>query len=57
MPDGGVNGRTVTICDVQIHYPSEDYPCLCDRLVAQADGACATCTHPVEKHISRDVPV
>lgn len=38
------------ICTEQIHYPSEDYPCLCDGFVRDADGVCTACGHKSDKH-------
>ena len=40
-----------TICEEVIHYPSEDYPCLCERLVLDDSGkTCLECEHDVRKH-------
>jgi hypothetical protein len=40
-----------TICEEQIHYPDEDYPCLCELLVLDAAGkVCVTCEHDARKH-------
>ncbi len=42
----------VSICDEQIHYPSEDYPCLCESFAAGGDGsACASCGHNAPAHV------
>jgi len=41
--------HVVDVCQQVIHYPSEDYPCVCNRLAAQGD-VCATCQHPVAQH-------
>ena len=46
-----------TICHEVIHYPSEDYPCLCERLVLDEAGNCLECGHTAEKHsTSNSVP-
>lgn len=39
----------VDVCHQVIHYPSEDYPCVCNGLAAQGD-VCVTCQHPVAQH-------
>jgi len=40
-----------TICEEMIHYPSEDYPCLCERLVLDDSGKiCLQCGHDVTRH-------
>lgn len=39
------------ICEEVIHYPSEDYPCLCERLVLDESGKiCRDCEHDARKH-------
>ena len=39
------------ICEEVIHYPSEDYPCLCERLVLDDSGkTCRECEHDARKH-------
>jgi hypothetical protein len=39
------------ICEEVIHYPSEDYPCLCERLVLDDSGkVCLECEHDARKH-------
>jgi len=44
----------VTICTEQIHYPSEDYPCLCEGMAG--DGAvCPTCGHKRESHLTKRI--
>lgn len=44
-----------TICEEVIHYPSEDYPCLCDRLVLDDLGRiCMECGHDATMH--RGIP-
>jgi len=41
-----------TICEVQIHYPSEDYPCVCEGLVTEGlSDTCVDCGHGAEKHL------
>jgi hypothetical protein len=35
---------------VVIHYPSEDYPCLCENESAFESETCAECQHPAAKH-------
>lgn len=41
---------TITICEEQIHYPSEDYPCVCDQVLPDSAGKCLTCGHKATKH-------
>lgn len=41
-----------SICQKVIHYPSEDYPCLCTGYVATENGDCAECEHPVGLHVT-----
>jgi hypothetical protein len=44
------------ICEEVIHYPSEDYPCLCERLVLDESGkVCVACEHDARKHRSTNV--
>lgn len=39
------------ICHEVIHYPSEDYPCLCERLLLDDAGKiCMECGHDALKH-------
>lgn len=39
------------VCEEVIHYPSEDYPCLCDRLLLDDAGKiCMECGHDARKH-------
>ena len=39
------------ICEEVIHYPSEDYPCLCYRLQLDDSGKiCMQCGHAARKH-------
>jgi hypothetical protein len=40
----------VTVCTEQIHYPSEDYPCLCDGIGGD-EALCETCGHKRGSHI------
>jgi hypothetical protein len=43
-----------TICLDQIHFPSEDYPCLCDGI--SGEGAkCENCGHKRETHLHKRV--
>lgn len=37
-------------CQEVIHYPSEDYPCLCHGFRGDAD-LCLECDHPRRKHV------
>lgn len=39
----------LAICQEVIHYPSEDYPCLCTGL-AGAGEQCSSCNHPRDSH-------
>lgn len=44
--------ETAMICEVQIHYPSEDYPCVCEGLVTEGlSDTCVQCGHRAEKHL------
>jgi hypothetical protein len=44
-------GTPVTICEEQIHYPDEDYPCLCEELRVDPSGErCVQCGHLATKH-------
>lgn len=47
--------RTVSTCQEVIHYPSEDYPCLCSGFLPRADGACERCEHPAASHVTARV--
>ena len=41
----------VATCEEVIHYPSEDYPCLCTGFVAAEDARlCASCHHSRTHH-------
>ena len=48
---GAERHERTTVCTEQYHYPSEDYPCLCDGLAA-GDEPCSTCGHPASKHVA-----
>ena len=37
------------VCHQMIHYPSEDYPCVCNGLVAEAN-VCSACGHAAGQH-------
>lgn len=37
-------------CQEVIHYPSEDYPCLCTRFAGSGDR-CEDCHHPRKAHV------
>ncbi len=44
--------RIVNECEEVIHYPSEDYPCVCTGFAAGSDAnICAHCQHAAAKHI------
>ena len=43
--------HVVNVCEEVIHYPSEDYPCMCTGFAAAGNGACAACEHPAAKHV------
>ena len=45
--------REVTVCQEQIHYPSEDYPCLCERMAGE--NVCTTCGHKRESHVVKQM--
>ena len=38
------------MCQDVIHYPSEDYPCLCIGYESGEGGACRNCKHRRESH-------
>lgn len=42
--------QVVAVCQQVIHYPSEDYPCVCNGLVAEGGNVCASCGHEVAQH-------
>jgi hypothetical protein len=43
--------RVVNGCVEVIHYPSEDYPCVCESFDPDdAVERCITCGHPASKH-------
>jgi hypothetical protein len=42
--------HVVDVCQQVIHYPSEDYPCVCTGLVVRDDDTCADCGHTVTQH-------
>ena len=43
--------HTSTVCQDVIHYPSEDYPCLCARFRAgETAEKCGECGHPRGSH-------
>lgn len=39
------------MCQDVIHYPSEDYPCLCIGFENGAEGGCRNCQHRRESHV------
>lgn len=42
----------VDTCQDVVHYPSEDYPCLCSGYVAAAEGEqCSRCSHARKSHV------
>jgi len=43
--------QLLTTCQEVIHYPSEDYPCLCAALAADGSGKCAECGHKDTSHV------
>ena len=42
--------QNLPTCQEVIHYPSEDYPCLCRGFLGDAD-LCLECDHPKRKHM------
>lgn len=43
--------EVVGICEEVIHYPSEDYPCLCGAFAPAEDArVCAACQHKRTSH-------
>ena len=53
-PHGEEEHQNLSSCQVVIHYPSEDYPCLCHGFLGDAD-VCLECDHPRAKHTMRRV--
>lgn len=53
-PHGDEEHRLLATCQVVIHYPSEDYPCLCHGFLGDAD-VCLECDHPRAKHVTMRV--
>jgi hypothetical protein len=41
----------VNVCEEVIHYPSEDYPCMCTGFAKGSDGSCGGCQHAAAKHV------
>jgi len=51
VSEQAVTATATTICEEVIHYPSEDYPCLCEQLVVDDAGKiCLACEHDARKH-------
>lgn len=46
--------QLVSTCQVVIHYPSEDYPCLCHGLLGDGD-ICLECDHRRDMHVTARV--
>lgn len=44
---------TRRVCQVVIHYPSEDYPCHCGGEGEIKDGACVECEHRATEHVRK----
>jgi len=42
--------RLLATCQEVIHYPSEDYPCLCEGFEGER-AKCEECSHAREKHV------
>ena len=42
--------RLTNMCQDVIHYPSEDYPCLCVGFESGDGGVCGNCKHRRESH-------
>jgi hypothetical protein len=53
-PHGEDEHHLVTVCQEVIHYPSEDYPCVCTSSAAE-EGACADCGHAGRSHVARRI--
>jgi hypothetical protein len=43
-------------CQAVIHYPSEDYPCLCTEFRGEA-ASCEQCEHDHAKHVVKRICV
>lgn len=52
-PHTEVEHHIANICEVMIHYPSEDYPCVCTGFTAGESAAmCGQCGHARSKHVN-----
>ena len=49
-PHDDADHQVATICTDVIHYPSEDYPCLCEALTGD-DEHCTTCEYRRTSHV------
>ena len=49
-PHGEEEHQVLPTCQEVIHYPSEDYPCLCHGFQGDAD-LCLECDHVRSKHV------
>ena len=57
MLEANANDGHEIICHEEIHFPSEDYPCLCDELFVDETGTiCLQCGHGVAKHAVNRTP-
>ncbi|HEY5610116.1 MAG TPA: hypothetical protein VIL97_02830 [Thermoanaerobaculia bacterium] len=42
----------LSACQEQVHYPDEDYPCMCADFAPGSDAVlCAECGHKRERHL------
>lgn len=46
--------RSLATCQDVIHYPSEDYPCLCTGFEGE-EKRCRKCEHARESHVVKRV--
>ncbi|HVS31399.1 MAG TPA: hypothetical protein VMS98_08080 [Thermoanaerobaculia bacterium] len=48
---GPAEHHVIQTCEQVIHYPSEDYPCLCSGFEQSAQpDVCMTCEHALARH-------
>jgi hypothetical protein len=48
-----VEHDVLSTCQEVIHYPSEDYPCLCPGF--EGEETCSNCGHPEASHLTTRV--
>lgn len=43
--------QILAMCEEVIHYPSEDYPCLCEGFTGSSE-TCERCQHARDRHVT-----